>query len=353
LWDMLSLALVLALFALLLIHKWQTGFYEGVVIGGLLPSVDALEYYRGAQSLIMGGNVLEIATRRPIFAGFLAVLLFLTGNNLQFTLAALQALHAFAIYLTSREIQISHGPLTASIYLGICYWYYCAISGTTMTENLGVCFGSLGTALLLFGIRKGKARTLLFGLFLLTIALNIRAGAFLTALFGAARYLWKRRKALSDSKNLLVLFMDFNLLYLTLARNSIDLGENNRFRFVVDPFILVLFLFVIVSGVRSKHTMIEPALELIRRLARPLEKLSRRWISDCARSIGFGERAREFRQRFARMYIARPQTILARSFWRNSFKSFLEKGRASDSVALRYSFISCCAGISGYRPVNR
>ena len=92
--------------------------------------------------------------------------------------------------------------------------------------------------------------------------------AFLTALFGAASYLWKSRRALNDEKNLLVLFMWFNLLYLALAGNLIDLGENNRFRFIVDPFILMLFLFVVVSGVHPKHAMIKPALEIIRRLAR-------------------------------------------------------------------------------------
>jgi hypothetical protein len=65
---------------------------------------------------------------------------------------------------------------------------------------------------------------------------------FIAALYGSIRYLWRQRKALDDSKNLLILFMGFNLLYLALAGNLFDLGENNRFRFVVDSFILLLFL---------------------------------------------------------------------------------------------------------------
>jgi hypothetical protein len=75
--------------------------------------------------------------------------------------------------------------------------------------------------------------------------------AFLTALFGTARYLWTQRKALHKPKNLLALFTGFNLLYLSLAGNLMDVGENNRFRFVVDGFILMLFLFVVTTALHQ------------------------------------------------------------------------------------------------------
>lgn len=44
--------------------------------------------------------------------------------------------------------------------------------------------------------------------------------------------------------------MGFNLLHLALAGNLLDAGENNRCRFVVDAFILLLFLFV---GMTALH----------------------------------------------------------------------------------------------------
>ncbi len=72
--------------------------------------------------------------------------------------------------------------------------------------------------------------------------------AFLAALFGNLRHLWRQRKILDDPKNMLILFMGFNLLYVTFAGNLFDLGENNRFRFVVDAFILLLSLFVVVNA---------------------------------------------------------------------------------------------------------
>lgn len=79
--------------------------------------------------------------------------------------------------------------------------------------------------------------------------------AFLIALFGSIRHLWRQRKGLGDTKNMLILFMGFNLLYVTFAGNLFDLGENNRFRFVVDSFILLQFLFVIISGLRQNRAM--------------------------------------------------------------------------------------------------
>ncbi|MCC6298093.1 MAG: hypothetical protein IT314_02255 [Anaerolineales bacterium] len=76
---------------------------------------------------------------------------------------------------------------------------------------------------------------------------------FVIAACGSVRYLWKTRTSLNDAKNLLILFMGFNLLYLALIGNLFDLGENNRFRFVVDPFVLMLFLFVAVDFIRSRR----------------------------------------------------------------------------------------------------
>jgi len=68
---------------------------------------------------------------------------------------------------------------------------------------------------------------------------------FLTAVIGTAVYLWRQRDQLSAPLNLLTLFMLYNILFVTLAGNLMDIGENNRFRFVIDPLLLVLFIFII------------------------------------------------------------------------------------------------------------
>jgi hypothetical protein len=68
---------------------------------------------------------------------------------------------------------------------------------------------------------------------------------FLTTLAGAAACLWKRRGHLADPVNTVVLFMAYTILYVTLVGTSMDIGENNRFRFAIDPLLMVLFVFVL------------------------------------------------------------------------------------------------------------
>lgn len=77
--------------------------------------------------------------------------------------------------------------------------------------------------------------------------------AFLIAIFGSIRHLWRQKNILGDGKNMLILFMGLNLLYVTVAGTLFDLGENNRFRFVVDAFILLWLLFVISDRIREKR----------------------------------------------------------------------------------------------------
>jgi hypothetical protein len=38
-----------------------------------------------------------------------------------------------------------------------------------------------------------------------------------------------------------IAFMTFTILYFTLMVNFFDLGENNRFRFTIDPLVFLLF----------------------------------------------------------------------------------------------------------------
>jgi len=177
-WDTASLTLTLVLFSIPLIYKWQTAGFYGYLIGGLLPWSDAAGYYSGAQHLLYDGYLTSWATRRPLFGGFLAVLLSATGNNLQVTLAILAILNGLAIFFAAREVQKNHGSSIATTFLAICYWYYCAHAGVTATEQLGLCFGSLGMAFFVHGIQNESIRKIAFGLFLLTIALNARSGAF-------------------------------------------------------------------------------------------------------------------------------------------------------------------------------
>ncbi len=68
---------------------------------------------------------------------------------------------------------------------------------------------------------------------------------FCTAVYGSTDFLWRNRGRASEPENLLALFMIYNILFVSLAGNLMDIGENNRFRFSIDPFIYILFIFFV------------------------------------------------------------------------------------------------------------
>ena len=54
--------------------------------------------------------------------------------------------------------------LAVTTFLAICYWYYYTHAGITATEQLGLCLGSLGMALLVRGIQNQSIRISAYGL---------------------------------------------------------------------------------------------------------------------------------------------------------------------------------------------
>ena len=84
---------------------------------------------------------------------------------------------------------------------------------------------------------------------------------FITAIAGGIKLLQKDRGRLHEPVNMLALFMVYNILFVTLIGNTLDLGENNRFRFTVDPLQLLLFVFVIRNIIsRSRKPRVDCAL---------------------------------------------------------------------------------------------
>jgi hypothetical protein len=59
------------------------------------------------------------------------------------------------------------------------------------------------------------------------------------------------RKPTDLSFTLTVLFLWGNIVYVTLVSNALEMGENNRFRFMIDPFILIVFGLFLNHGLRK------------------------------------------------------------------------------------------------------
>jgi hypothetical protein len=196
-----SLSLTLILFALPLLALWNSGDSFDGAMGGLLPSTDASGYYWDARRVLEGDTFSTFSSRRPLFPGMLAALLGLTQQNLQVTLAVLVAINAISCFFLAREIQRTHGTVTGLLVITILFLFYRGYAGIVFTENLGLAMGAVGFALLWRGASQRRVNHCLLGLFLLTLALNARAGAFfiLPALIlwgtwsfrGMARFSWR------------------------------------------------------------------------------------------------------------------------------------------------------------------
>lgn len=175
----LTLTFTLLLFSLSLIYKWQTADNFSTV-GGFFPVRDTYDYYQGAQTLIYGMDISGSSTFRPIYTAFLATIMWLLNGNLQMVLIALAWLNAFAIFIATLEVHKTlRNSFFAAIYLVFGYIFFRRFSGTLLTENLGFLLGNLALFFFLRSATSHRLNYSLFGLFLLTVGLNARAGAYI------------------------------------------------------------------------------------------------------------------------------------------------------------------------------
>src|SRR5687767_6571152 len=177
-WETGQIAFIFALFAIPLVYKWQFAYYDGNLIGGLLPWSDAAGYNSEAHRLANGSPLSTWGARRPLFSGFLAVLLYSTGGDFIITLIVLTLANVLAVYFAVRIVKQLYGPTAAAFFLIISFEFYRRFSGVTTSEQLGFAAGNFALYFLLIGTQTRSLWRLLFGLGLLTLALNARAGAF-------------------------------------------------------------------------------------------------------------------------------------------------------------------------------
>ena len=174
-----SFAGTLVLFGIQLSGIWRSGLnLSGFVMSGLLTMTDTAGYYSSALNFLEGGTFFDIAAWRPLAHGVLATLLGLTQQNFQITIALLVLITAIACFFLAREVQRSHGTTAAVFVLIITFMYYRVYLGTASTESLGLALGTLGLAFIWRGATKYQSNSCLLGIFLLTLALNTRAGTF-------------------------------------------------------------------------------------------------------------------------------------------------------------------------------
>lgn len=176
--DLISMTAVMSLFAMPLAGLWASGQTQTTVLSGLIPLYDADAYYIDALRLIHGYDFSIVSARRVLFPGLLATLLSLTNQNLMASLAILTGIVGIACYIAAREIQRTHGGEISVFIVIVIFLFFRAHSGVSMTENLGVALGVLGFTLLWQGASIKNSVYMYSGVFVTTLALNARAGAF-------------------------------------------------------------------------------------------------------------------------------------------------------------------------------
>jgi hypothetical protein len=173
-----SVTLTFSFFALALGGLWETGQSQSTVFNGIVPLFDASAYYSDALRLMAGQDLSSLSARRPLFAGLFAVLLTITNRNLMASLGILTAITAGACYLAAKEIQRTHGAEAATLALTILFLFHRHNNGLVMSESIGLALGALGFAIIWRGASEKKQTLLWTGIFVSTLALNARAGAF-------------------------------------------------------------------------------------------------------------------------------------------------------------------------------
>jgi hypothetical protein len=180
-WGVIAgLGLTLILLALALAYKWQSSFSDNFIIGGLLPYKDAKNYFYGA-NLILNGLPLESAgqaTERPLFPSFMSSILLLSGQNLKISLALLVQFSGIGLYFSSRRVLHSFGPVAASLFSTLMYFYIQGHTGYMMSELFGFMMGCIAFAIFFFAAKDSKWSDLIIGVLVLLIAVSARAGTF-------------------------------------------------------------------------------------------------------------------------------------------------------------------------------
>jgi hypothetical protein len=173
--------LTMILLGLSLSFLWHSGYSDDKIIGGLLPFRDGFDYFNGADWILSGSfirNINEGAAWRPLYPGFLASLLWITGRNLQWAIALQVALAGLSFSLAACQVARKWGSAAAAVFATLIYFYIQPLIGTVYTETLGLALGCLGFVLILRAVERHGSMQLIAALAVLMLAVSVRAGAF-------------------------------------------------------------------------------------------------------------------------------------------------------------------------------
>jgi hypothetical protein len=132
-----------------LVHLWTLG-YEGrnAVFGGILPWSDSQGFYSDALRLVHGERFSPASSRRPLYAGLLAILLWIFEGNLRLSLLAVTMVSGFAIAIAAFEVWRTARWQGAVIVYLVLLFFERRFTGFIQSEHFGLPLGAWGFAAL-------------------------------------------------------------------------------------------------------------------------------------------------------------------------------------------------------------
>ncbi|MGB3398861.1 MAG: hypothetical protein WBA34_01675, partial [Candidatus Deferrimicrobiaceae bacterium] len=181
-------------FLLPLLRVWSFATSDLDCAFGIFPWSDGGNYYRGAQGLLETGTLDAWNCRRPFNAVLLAVRLALAGGSLRGALLLQCVLLSYAVYLFARTVAADLGRAAGLLAFTVVFLLGDRYVHWSLSESLGLTLGALSFSLLWAGARDRRGLVAMGGVFVLTLALNARAGAFLVlpALVLWTGFAWRR-----------------------------------------------------------------------------------------------------------------------------------------------------------------
>ncbi len=157
---------------------WGAAVSDLSLQAGIFQQSDSFTKLDGSVRLFLEGELSTAASRRPLAPAIGAALLSACQGNVRGMLGLTVFLVALTLALPVREIIRTHGWTAGfTLHLALLF-YYRRFIGTCLTEHVGLALGCLAFALLWRSARHARTMLILAGLFVLTLALSARAGAF-------------------------------------------------------------------------------------------------------------------------------------------------------------------------------
>ncbi len=211
----LFFAVIILFFMMALAGVWASGISEPTMISGIIPIVDGENYYTDALRIINDGKITYYSQRHPIFTAFLASLICISQGQIQIVQLILTFFLAISTYFFFMGIRKRLGDFPAILAFILIFFYSRIFIGCFLTEILGLVLSSLGFLLLIQNYSNMKHWKFFFSLFLISLALVVRAGTFFV--------------------------IPCLLLWILLA------GGKNRWKYLLFGFISMIFPFIINS----------------------------------------------------------------------------------------------------------